>query len=179
MQADPATRTRPEDMVIRNFIQDPEIDTFLQLEAHLLDAQDWDGWVALYDPAVEYWVPMWDQDGTLTTDPTKELSLIYYRDRRGLEDRVFRLRTNKSAASTPPFRTAHLRSRALLSREGEQVKASFSWVTHAYRHQHTLTYFGLKELWLAPDPQAGFAITRARTVLQNDLIDQVIDFYHL
>jgi 3-phenylpropionate/cinnamic acid dioxygenase small subunit len=31
---------------------------------------------------------------------------------------------------------------------------------------------------LAPHPETGFVIKRVHAVLQNDLIDQVIDFYH-
>ena len=45
---------------------------------------------------------------SLITDPQSEVSLIYYAHRGGLEDRVFRIRTERSSAtSLPEPRTSH------------------------------------------------------------------------
>jgi benzoate/toluate 1,2-dioxygenase beta subunit len=156
-----------------------EVNDFIQLEAQLLDTQNWDAWLNLYDPNVEYWVPMWDDDGKLTTDPQREMSMIYYKNRDGLEDRIFRIRTNKSSASTPVYRTSHIRSFALVSRDGDLIKAAFNWATHGFRRKHSVAYFGRKEIWLKARAEGGFGIVRSHTILQNDLIDQVLDVYHL
>ena len=39
---------------------------FLYQEARYLDDRDWDAWLALYAPDVEFWMPSWDDDDTLT-----------------------------------------------------------------------------------------------------------------
>ena len=41
--------------------------------------------------ARSYWMPAWDDDDQLVTDPQKEISLIWYGHKGGLEDRVFRI----------------------------------------------------------------------------------------
>ena len=81
------------------------ICSFLYREARLLDDRQWDEWLDLYSESVEYWMPAWDDDDRLTEDPHSQISLIYYPNRGGLEDRVFRIRTGK-AASTSAFCTA-------------------------------------------------------------------------
>ncbi|MCS5932991.1 aromatic-ring-hydroxylating dioxygenase subunit beta [Klebsiella pneumoniae subsp. pneumoniae] len=52
-----------------------------------------------------HWMPAWGDDDQLTRDPQKEISLIYYPNREGLEDRVYRIKTERSGASTPEPRT--------------------------------------------------------------------------
>ena len=80
---------------------------FLYREARYLDDRDWDAWLALYAPDVEFWMPSWDDD-TLTDDPQSGISLIWYGNKGGLEDRVFRIRTERSSAtSLPEPRTSH------------------------------------------------------------------------
>ena len=78
-----------------------QVQAFLYREARLLDDRQWDDWLACYHPDVEFWMPSWDDDDQLTTDPQREISLIYYPSRAGLEDRVFRIKTERSAASMP------------------------------------------------------------------------------
>ena len=61
---------------------------FLYREARFLDDKEWESWLALYAPDVEFWMPAWDDDGQLVTDPQTEISLIWYGNKGGLEDRV-------------------------------------------------------------------------------------------
>ena len=83
---------------------------FLYYEARLLDDRQWDEWLSCYSPQVVYWMPAWGDDDQLTRDPQKEISLIYYPNREGLEDRVYRIKTERSGASTPePKRPASLK----------------------------------------------------------------------
>jgi 3-phenylpropionate/cinnamic acid dioxygenase small subunit len=72
-----------------------EVEDFLYREALLIDQGDWDAWLALYCPEAVFWVPAWRDEQTPTHDPDSELSLIYYRGRRNLEDRVWRLRSGQ------------------------------------------------------------------------------------
>ena len=69
---------------------------FLYREARLLDDRAWDEWLTCYAPDVTYWMPAWDDDDRLTEDPQSQISLIYYPDRDGLEDRIFRIKTERS-----------------------------------------------------------------------------------
>ena len=86
----------------------------LALEAAHLDEQRWDDWLALFAPDCEYWVPTWVNEDTLASDHQSQLSQIYYSSRAGLEDRIARIRTGKSPASTPLRRTTHMTSNVVL-----------------------------------------------------------------
>lgn len=77
------------------------IAQFLYREARFLDDEQWDQWLACYAPTASFWMPAWDDDDRLTEDPQSEISLIYYPDRQGLEDRVFRIKTERSSATMP------------------------------------------------------------------------------
>src|ERR1700749_3765942 len=54
------------------------VTQFLYREARFLDDKQWDAWLALYAPDVEFWMPSWDDDDRLTEDPQQEISLIWY-----------------------------------------------------------------------------------------------------
>ena len=86
------------------------VRAFLHREARLLDDRDFDAWIECYHPDAEYWMPSWDDDHELTTDPQTEISLIYYANRGGLEDRVFRIKTDRSSATSLPRRRSRLSS---------------------------------------------------------------------
>ncbi len=156
-----------------------QVQAFLFREARLLDDKQWDDWLACYHPAAEFWMPSWDDDGELTRDPQREISLIYYPNRGGLEDRVFRIKTERSAASTPEPRTGHnLHNIEIVSQQGEEVQVRYNWQTLSYRYNTTDSYFGTTHLTL--DLSSGQPlIKRKYIVLKNDYIHHVIDVYHL
>ena len=84
------------------------LQAFLYREARLLDDKQWDEWLQLYAPDAQFWMPSWDDNDELVTDPQRDISLIYYPNRGGLEDRVFRIKTERSGAtSLPEPRTSH------------------------------------------------------------------------
>lgn len=72
------------------------ICAFIYREARYLDDRNWEAWLELYAPEAEYWMPAWDDNDQLTDDPQSQISLIYYPNRNGLEDRVFRIKTERS-----------------------------------------------------------------------------------
>jgi benzoate/toluate 1,2-dioxygenase beta subunit len=156
-----------------------QVQAFLFREARLLDDRQWDDWLACYHPEAEYWMPSWDDDGELTRDPQREISLIYYPNRGGLEDRVFRIKTERSAASTPEPRTGHnLHNIEIVSQQGEQVEVRYNWQTLSYRYNTTDSHFGTTHVTL--DLTSGQPlIKRKYIVLKNDYIHHVIDVYHL
>ncbi|MGL4967462.1 MAG: benzoate 1,2-dioxygenase small subunit [Inquilinus sp.] len=157
-----------------------EVQQFLYREARYLDDREWDAWLALYTPEVEFWMPSWDDDDRLVTDPQSEISLIWYGNRDGLEDRVFRIRTERSSAtSLPEPRTGHSISNIEILEQGDgECRLRFNWVTLSYRYKTVDTYFGTSFYTLdttGPEPR----ITRKKVVLKNDYIHHVIDIYHV
>jgi len=148
-------------------------------EARLLDEQRWDEWLALYLEDCEYWMPAWKADGTQTNNPETELSHIYYASRSGLEDRIVRIRSGKSAASTPTPRTAHILGSVLpLESPADRLRLSSSWVCHVFfpRSHESHAFFGRSEHELALRG-GGWRIARKKILLQNDYIPTMLDVY--
>ena len=156
-----------------------EFRQFLYYEASLLDDRQWDEWLSCYSPKVVYWMPAWGDDDALTTDPQRQISLIYYPNREGLEDRVYRIKTERSGASTPEPRTTHMISNvAIVADGGEQVDVRYNWVTYSHRYKETDVYFGTTYCTLEMSDGRP-RIARKTIQLNNDYIRQVIDVYHV
>jgi len=150
---------------------------FLYVEAASLDEQRWDDWLALFDRDAEYWIPAWDSEHVHTTNPRNEVSLMYYNGRSGLEDRVFRLRTGRSSASTPLPRTCHMISNiTVLQAADGMCAAKANWVTHLYRHGESTHYFGHYEYVLEAAGES-WRILKKKTLVLNDYIGTVLDIY--
>lgn len=153
----------------------------LAREAACLDERRWDDWLALFAPDCEYWVPTWRDEETLTDDPQKELSHIYYNSRAGLEDRVARLRTGKAPSAMPLRRTTHLVANILLLDAADAaMRLRSSWQCHIYdpHRKHTDLLFG-HSVYELKAQATGWIIARRKTVLQNDLLPAMVDFYCL
>ena len=110
---------------------------FLYREARYLDDRDWDAWLSMYADDVEFWMPSWDDDDELTEDPQTEISLIWYGHKGGLEDRVFRIRTERSSAtSLPEPRTSHnINNVEILDQTHDLTRLRFNWVTFSFRYK--------------------------------------------
>ena len=155
------------------------ICAFLYREARLLDERQWDEWLLTYAEDVTYWMPAWDDDDQLTEDPQSQISLIYYPDRSGLEDRVFRIKTERSSASMPEPRTGHgVHNVELLAERGDEVDLRYNFHTLSHRYKVTDQYFGTVFVTLRKAGD-GFLISRKKIVLKNDYIRQIIDIYHV
>lgn len=157
-----------------------QVNKFLFEEARYLDDKEWDSWLEMYAEDASYWVPSWDDTGELTEDPQTEISLMYYASRSGLEDRVFRINTDKSSASSlPQPRTSHnLSNIEIVEASDEQCNVRFNWVNYAYRYEHVYTYFGTSFYTLDISGERP-KIKAKKVVLKNDYIHHVVDIYHL
>jgi benzoate/toluate 1,2-dioxygenase beta subunit len=156
-----------------------DICSFLYREARLLDDRQFDEWLDCYSESAEYWMPAWTDDDALTTDPQTEISLIYYPNRKGLEDRVYRLKTERSSASTPEARTSHFIGNVeVLERREGAVDLRYNWNTLAHRYQQTQQFFGTTFLTLDTAGEMP-TILKKKIVLKDDYIHQVIDVYHV
>lgn len=154
------------------------IERFLGREALLLDGKDWDGWLKLYREDAEYWVPAWGDDDLPTTNPQTEISLIYYANRGGLEDRVYRIRTERSSASVPAMRTSHQFTLLDVTDHNGTVKAKTTWTTNSFREPRVLTYFGSAEYDLVADGDS-WQIAAKKTIVLNDIPHVVLDVYNI
>lgn len=156
------------------------IRQFLYREARYLDDREFEKWLECYHPDAEFWMPAWADDDELTRDPQSEISLIYYANRGGLEDRVFRIRTDRSSAtSLPEPRTGHnITNVEIVEQHGDVVNVRFNWFTLYYRYQTVDPYFGTSFYTLdlsGVEP----VITRKKVVLKNDYVHHVVDVYHV
>lgn len=156
-----------------------EAAALLTLEGMLLDEQDWDAWLALYEEDAEFWMPAWKSESQTTADPLRELSLIYYAGRPGLEDRVQRIRSGKSVASTPLRRTAHMVGNVMLAGEDNgviSVKSSFNVHVYDTRTKTQHVFFGRTTHGLVRRGDA-LRIRRKKVILANDCVPTMLDVY--
>jgi 3-phenylpropionate/cinnamic acid dioxygenase small subunit len=152
----------------------------LNREAVYLDEQRWDEWLALFVPDCEYWVPSWKNEEELTSNPQAELSHIYYASRAGLEDRIVRIRSRRSPASTPMPRTSHLLSGFLPlgTPDAQHIRLRSSWACHVFfpRIHESHAFFGRAEHELVLK-DGNWLIAKKKTILQNDYIPTMLDIY--
>ena len=113
-------------------------------------------------------------------DPQTQISLIWYGHKGGLEDRVFRIRTGRSSAtSMPEPRTSHNISNVEILRQGGGVcELRFNWVTFSYRYKTVGTYFGTSFYTLDVSGDRPL-IKKKKVILKNDYIHHVVDIYHV
>ena len=152
----------------------------LHREAQFLDERRWDDWLALYHERAVFWVPAWKNEDQHTHDPESEISLIYISSRAQLEERVSRILSGKSAASTPLPRTAHAVANILVdpSEAVDRLTVRSIVTTHLFdvhrKEQHV--YFSRCEHRLMRS-NGGWCIGRKKIVVLNDCIPTVMDFY--
>ena len=155
------------------------IQAFLYAEARSLDEGRWTDWLEFYADDVEFYMPSWDDDDKLTTDPHNEVSLIYYPSKQGLEDRVFRIQTDRSSATTPDTRTGHsIHNIEVLSQDENSVHVTFNWATHSFRYDIVNLYFGSSQYTIDTSGEKPL-IKRKYVVLKNDYIHHLLDIYHI
>ena len=155
------------------------VSQFLYQKSELCDRYDWDAYLELYDEDSEYHIPQWIDDHRYVVDPNQGLSYIYYADRSGLEDRVFRIRTGKAASATPLPRTQHsIQNVQVKSLPDGLIEARVGWSTLYNRQGLEGCFYGHATYLLRPTAE-GFRIRRQHTILLNDKIDSVLDFYHV
>ncbi|MFJ6257285.1 MULTISPECIES: benzoate 1,2-dioxygenase small subunit [Rhodococcus] len=155
------------------------VQQFLYRESRYLDDREFEKWIECYHPDSEYWMPAWADDGELTTDPAAEISLIYYPNRGGIEDRVFRIRTDRSSAtSLPEPRTGHnITNVEVIEERGFVVDVRFNWFTLYFRYNTVDTYFGTSHYTIDFSGEQPL-IMKKKVVLKNDYIHHVVDIYH-
>lgn len=155
------------------------VQDFLFKEARAQSERRWEDWLNFYAEDVEYHMPSWDDDNTPTTDPLREVSLIYYPNRQGLEDRVFRIETDRSSATIPDTRyNRSISNLEIVSQTENSVEVCFNWTTHTFRYRHTDVYFGVSRYTLDTSGDTP-RIKKKYVLLKNDYVHHVLDVYQV
>lgn len=149
------------------------------LEGWLLDNREWDAWLTLYAPEASYWAPSWLDEDTCVSDPTREISLIYHPTRGGLEDRIFRLRTERSLSCEPMPRTCHMTSviRAEMQDDGA-IRVDSNWTVHSYRLQKATYHFGQQTHVVGIEDDV-LRFRSRKVIVANDIIHNQMDVYSI
>lgn len=158
-----------------------EAAEFVYREGLLLDRQEFDAWVDLFTQDCRFWMPAWRDDGTQTEDPDRELSLIYYKGRRNLEDRLQRIRSGFSVASAVLPRYSHLIGSVLSEPLGDgrvRVDSAFTVNVYDLRVSRTHSYFGRYEHELVEE-DGEWKIASKVIRLINDVVPTMLDVYSI
>lgn len=115
-----------------------EAQQLLFWEAALLDARDFDGWLALFDQDATYWVP----SGADDTNPSREVSLVYDRLPQ-MRERVWRIDSGLAYAQEPASRTTHLVANVqVVPSDDELVHVDSAFVVAEFRRDRQLVHAG-------------------------------------
>jgi 3-phenylpropionate/cinnamic acid dioxygenase small subunit len=167
---------------LTDIMQHREAADLVVLEAHYLDTRRWDDWLGLFAADCEFWAPAWKSEQELTSRPDAELSLIYYRNRTSLQDRLTRIRSGHSIASAVLPRTLHSISniRAEPLESGDSARVFSNWVVHQYnvRKAETEILFGRYEHEIGRIDGRPM-IRRKRIVILNDCLPSSLDIYSI
>jgi 3-phenylpropionate/cinnamic acid dioxygenase small subunit len=162
-----------------NVLESSHAAAFLYREALLLDRGDFEAWLDLYTDDCLFWMPAWRDDGTQTDDPDRELSLIFYRGRRNLQDRVQRIRSTVSVASRVMPRVSHIVGNVLtevIDSARLRVDSSFIVNVQDVRTRRSHAYFGRYEHELRQEGET-WKISQKIIRLMNDVVPTMVDIY--
>lgn len=155
------------------------VETLLYDEARYLDEGRWDEWLGLYIEDAVFWIPAWKSEAEVTSDPTRELSLVYYQGRKNLEDRVWRARSGMSVASAPLPRVVHqITNISIVAEDPDEALVASNFSVHLYdkRSSRTHLFFGRYRHTLLRGA-GSIKIAQKKIILLNDTIPTVLDFY--
>lgn len=161
--------------------QAAEFAELLAREALLLDRGAFQEWLELYTLDCLFWMPAWRDDGTQTDDPDRELSLIYYRGRRNLEDRIRRVQSGLSVASSVMPRVSHMIGNVLVE-EADAARARIASVFNVHVHDvrtgRAHVFFGRYEHEFVRI-EGRWMIAGKIIRLMNDTIPTLLDIYSI
>jgi p-cumate 2,3-dioxygenase beta subunit len=142
----------------------PEVEDFLYAEADILDAWDYDAWLALFEDGARYEIPTTDYRGW---SPHESGSFVDD-DYDLLRARVKRLKSRKAHAENPPSHTHRLIGNVRLFEDGpDSLRVTASFVVHRARDGHFDTYVGRYQHVLAVTDD-GFRFRLRRSILGHE-----------
>lgn len=150
-------------------------------EARDLDLRRFDAWLERLHEDIVFWVPAWCGESETTSDHTRQVSLIHCAGRSALAERVARVRSGRSPASTPAARTVHSISNVLVERaDAVSIEASSVFQVNVFEPATTRTrfFFGRYEhRFVRTSCGDPWLLASKRIELVNDRIPGMLDFY--
>lgn len=176
------------DALIQRLLLKEEVEEFLAVEADLLDAREFDTWLALFTEDCRYWMPMARNvpaDG-LASEFTAEQAETNWIDEgfETLRQRVAQLATGIHWAEQPPSRTTHMISNLRLRdvrpnyTKPEEVETRCRFLVYRNRQEDEQdTYIGKRNDTLRR-VDSGWKIARREIFLdQNVLLSKNISVF--
>jgi 3-phenylpropionate/cinnamic acid dioxygenase small subunit len=157
-----------------------ETERLLYREAYCLDTRDWQGFLDCYWDEASFWMPAWATETELTQDPEVEMALMYMADKTGLDDRVYRIQSRDSYASTPMPRSCHVVGNVLiLEGSADAMTVVASWTVHLFHmHKGGRVHGGRYEYKLERRENV-LKIVHKKIVFLNDKVDLPLDIYNV
>lgn len=136
-----------------------EVEDFLFAEADILDAWDYDAWLALFAPGARFEVPATDA-GAFSA---QEAGYFVCDDWALLQARVKRLKSRKAHAENPHSKTHRLVSNVRVhERSGAELRVTASFIIHRARDGNFDPYVGRYDhRLLVTDDGLRFVLRRA------------------
>jgi len=157
-----------------------EVERLLYREAYCLDTRDWQGFLDCYWDDASFWMPAWATETELTTDPEVEMALMYMADKTGLDDRVYRIQSRDSYASTPMPRSCHVVGNVLiLEGSADAMTVAASWTVHLYHMHKGGRVHGGRYEYKLERRETVLKFTRKKIVFLNDKVDVPLDIYNV
>lgn len=150
-------------------------------EADAIDQRRWDDWLELYEEDAVYYAPAWEGDDDLTSDPSREISLIYCGNRQRLADRVWRIRSNLSSSLARMPRTCHLVTNIRVAesdKESASVTANFHTNTFKHEEKESTAFFGRYQYQLKCQGKK-LTIRKKKIIVYNDIIPRQMDIFNI
>lgn len=155
-----------------------EIEKFVNLEARLLDERRFEEWLDLFTDDVHYWMPTravrYERESAAEHSAPDEVA-HFDEDKRGLSERVTRLRSGMAWAEDPPSRTRHLFTNVMVEDgdEPDEYAVRVNFLLYQGRLSRDANIFvGVREDLLRRDPDAeyGFLIGRRKVTLDQTVL---------
>jgi benzoate/toluate 1,2-dioxygenase subunit beta len=150
-------------------------------EADAIDQRRWDDWLALFEPDAEYYAPAWEGDDDLTSDPRREISLIYCGSREQLAERVWRIRSNLSSSLARMPRTCHLVSNIRIGKiSGNTLAVTANFRTETFKHEEkdSTAFFG-RYCYQIKRNDDRLTIQNKKIIVYNDIIPRQMDIFNI
>jgi 3-phenylpropionate/cinnamic acid dioxygenase small subunit len=125
-------------------------------------------------------MPAWATETELTTDPEVEMALMYMADKTGLDDRIYRIQSRDSYASTPMPRSCHVVGNVLLlDGSADAMSVAASWTVHLYHMNKGGRVHGGRYEYRLERRDGALKIAHKKIVFLNDKVDVPLDIYNV
>jgi 3-phenylpropionate/cinnamic acid dioxygenase small subunit len=149
-----------------------QVENFLYREARLMDQHAYDEWFALWTDDALYWVPCNEDD----IDPERHVSIVY-ENKRGLEDRITRLKSGAAYAQDPKSRLSRVVSNVEIEESnGAEVIVHSTFNVTALRRRRMDTFAGRAIHKLRPVGDSLKLAYKKVLLINNDVVINNLTF---